>query len=157
MLAKRGFNPPGIVFPLSGAILARIDEYREVLESYSKRLLPCIQWTPTRQGDVSVLSETSDFYRFFDATPHAEFLYSCAKRTIEIDLPEETNFLEKFDGLSGGLDTMFEMSNVTKNLLFRFLHQNGGQLSKRGKSKEFSKLTISEVEAVEALYRECFG
>lgn len=157
ILAKRGFNPPGIVFPVSAAILDRIDEYREVLESYSKRLLPCIEWIPTREGNVSVRNETTDFYRFFDATPHAEFLYSCVKRTIEVDLPDETKFLDNFDRFSAGLDTIFEMSNVTKNLLFRFLHQNRGELSKRARSREFSKLEEHEVDAVEELYREYFG
>lgn len=156
ILAKRGFNPPGMVFPVSAAILDRIDEYREVLESYSKRLLPCIQWTPAMEGNVSVQNETSDFYRFFDATSHAEFLYSCVKRTIEIDLPDETKFLENYDRFSGGLETMFDMSNVTKDRLFRFLHQNDGKLSKRAKSNEFSKLDADEIEAVEELYRECF-
>ncbi len=156
ILAKRGFNPAGIVFPVSAAIQDRIDEYREVLESYSKRLLPCIQWTPTSEGNVSVENETADLYRFFDATPHAEFLYSCAKRTIEIDLPDETAFLTSFDRFSVGVDAMLEMSNVTKDLLFRFLHQNSGKLSKRAKSKEFASLGEDEVAAVEALYNECF-
>ena len=157
ILAKRGFNPHGMVFPVSAAILDRIDDYREVLESYSKRLLPCIQWVPTRQGNVSVQNETRDFYRFFDATPHAEFLYSCVKRTIEIDLPDETKFLENYDRFSGGLGTMFDMSNVTKDHLFRFLNQNEGKLSKRARSKKFSQLDADEIEAVEELYRECFG
>ncbi|MCY4040314.1 MAG: Fic family protein, partial [Gammaproteobacteria bacterium] len=156
ILAKRGFNPAGIVFPVSAAIQDRIDEYREVLESYSKRLLPCIQWTPTSEGNVSVENETADLYRFFDATPHAEFLYSCAKRTIEIDLPDETAFLTSFDRFSVGVDAMLEMSNVTKDLLFRFLHQNSGKLSKRAKSKEFASLGEDEIAAVEALYNECF-
>ena len=37
VLAGRGFNPPGVVFPVSAAILDRIDGYRAVLESYSRR------------------------------------------------------------------------------------------------------------------------
>ena len=28
ILAERGFNPPGVVFPVSAAILDRIDDYR---------------------------------------------------------------------------------------------------------------------------------
>jgi hypothetical protein len=31
------------VFPVSAAILERIDDYRRVLEDYSRRLLPLIQ------------------------------------------------------------------------------------------------------------------
>jgi hypothetical protein len=157
ILTKRGFNPPGMVFPVSAAILDRIDDYREVLEDYSKRLLPCIDWASTRDGNVDVQNDTADFYRFFDATPHTEFLYSCVQRTIEIDLPEEAKFLEGYDRFCAGLDAMFEMPNRTKNLLFRFVHQNGGRLSKRATSKEFSSLSKEEIEAVEDLYQQCFG
>ena len=42
MLAVRGFNPPGVVFPVSSAILDHIDGYRRVLETYSQRLLPIV-------------------------------------------------------------------------------------------------------------------
>ena len=61
-----------------------------------------------------------------------------------------------FHRFSCGLDTMFEMSNVTKHLLCRFLHENSGKLSKRSKSKEFSKLEEHEVDVIEELFRECF-
>ncbi|MBZ9909526.1 MULTISPECIES: Fic family protein [Mesorhizobium] len=67
--------------PVSAAILDQIDEYRRVLESNSKRLLPLVEWEPTPQ--FNVLNDTGDFYRYFDATPHAEFLYACVRRTIE--------------------------------------------------------------------------
>jgi len=92
-LARRGYNPAGVVFPVSAAILERIDDYRTVLEEHSRRLLPLIRWEPTPDRIVKVLSDTADFYRFFDATPHAEFLYACVKKTIEEDLPHETDFL----------------------------------------------------------------
>ena len=92
VLAQRGFNPPGVVFPISSAILERIDEYRGVLESYSTRLLPMIEWRTTDSFNVEVTNETGDFYRFFDATPHVEFLYSCVQKIIDVDLPYETDF-----------------------------------------------------------------
>ena len=44
VLAQRGFNPAGVVFPVSAVILARIDEYRATLQGYSRRLLPLIAW-----------------------------------------------------------------------------------------------------------------
>jgi hypothetical protein len=44
VLAERGFNPPGVVFPVSAAILKRVDDYRQVVEDYSQRLLPLIDW-----------------------------------------------------------------------------------------------------------------
>ena len=87
VLSARGFNPAGIVFPVSAAILDRIDDYRRVLESYSTRLLPCVDWRLTPRMNVDVMNDTGDFYRFFDATPHAEILFECVQRTIEYDLP----------------------------------------------------------------------
>ena len=36
---------------------------------------------PTDTNNVRVLNDTADFYCFFDATPHAEFLYACVRQT----------------------------------------------------------------------------
>jgi hypothetical protein len=156
VLARRGFNPAGIVFPVSAAILTRIDEYRSALEDYSRRLLPVIDWEPTADGNVKVLNETADFYRFFDATPHAEFLYTCVKQTIEEDLPRETEFLERYDQFRARIEAIVDMPDGTIDLLFRFLHQNAGHLSKRARAQEFSKMTEAEVTAAEDAYLACF-
>ncbi len=157
VLAKRGFNPPGIVFPVSAVILSRIEEYKAVLEDYSKRLLPVIRWRPTPHGNVEVINDTADFYRFFDATPHAEFLYSCVAETIESELPKETEFLRQHDQFIESVQAIVDMPDRTRDLLFRFLHQNDGRLSKRAREKEFAPLTDEEVRRIEAAYAESFG
>lgn len=156
VLAQRGFNSAGVVFPISAAILARIDEYRATLEDYSRRLLPVIDWEPTADGNVRVLNDTADFYRFFDAAPHAEFLYACVKKTIEEDLPRETEFLERYDQFRARIESIVDMPDRTIDLLFRFLNQNGGRLSKRAREHEFAQMTEVEVSAAEAAYRESF-
>ena len=157
VLAERGFNPPGLVFPVSAVILDRIDDYRRTLESYSARLLPMIEWEPTPDGNVRVLNETADFYRFFDATPHAEFLYECVERTIDVDLPAETRFLKAYDAFRREVAHIVDMPDRTADLLFRFLHQNSGTLSKRGREQEFAQLTSSEVSQIEAAYADFFA
>jgi hypothetical protein len=157
VLAWRGFNPPGIHFPVSAAILDRIDEYRSVLESYSARLLPLIKWEPNDDGNVHVLNDTADFYRFFDATPHAEFLYACVRQAIEQDLPNETKFLASFDRFRSGVEAVVDMPQRTLGNLLGFLRQNGGHLSERARDREFAKLTDEEAARIEALYAEAFG
>ena len=152
VLAERGYNPPGVVFPVSAAILDQIDQYRTTLESYSQRLLAHIRWEPTEKFNVRVLNDTGDFYRFFDATPHAEFLYTCVKRTIEHDLPHETAFLRRYDEFRRRIEGMIDMPERTVDLLFRFLGQNNGKLSNRAKDKEFAALTTDEVKRIEAIY-----
>jgi len=157
VLAERGFNPPGLVIPISAAILDQMDAYRRVLEEFSKRLLPLIDWEPTEEGNVRVISDTADFYRYFDATPQAEFLYGCVRRTIEEDLPNETDFLRRFDRFKSRLEGIADMSDRRIDLLFRFLQQSGGGLSKRARDREFSKLEDKEAKRIETIYSEVFG
>ncbi|PWL19990.1 MAG: cell filamentation protein Fic [Altererythrobacter sp. XM-24bin4] len=155
-LSARGFNPPGIVFPVSAVILERIEEYRRTLEGYSERLLPLVRWEPTEKMNVHVLNETGDYYRYFDATPHAEFLFACVEATIAHNLPEEAAFLERYDRFKNQVEALIEMPASTVDLLFSFLKQNDGKLSKRARDKEFAALSDAETTAFEALYREIF-
>lgn len=156
VLAARGFNPPGIVFPVSATILERIDEYRQVLEIYSRRVLPLVKWKPTQDGNVEVLNDTGDFYRYFDATPQAEFLYACVKKTALEDLPEEADYLRRYDVFKARVEAIVEMPDRTIDLLFRMLRQNKGKLSKRAREKEFALLTTDEAQRVEQAYEEAF-
>ena len=152
VLAARGFNPQGVVFPVSATILARIDEYRAVLETYSQRVLPLVEWRATDAGNVEVLNDTGDFYRYFDATPQAEFLYCCVQQTVEKDLPEETDYLRRYDAFRASVEAIVEMPDRTIDLLFRFMRQNDGKFSKRARDHEFSKLTPPEIEKIEAAF-----
>jgi Fic family protein len=155
-LAAAGYNPPGVVFPVSAAIYRNIASYKSILESYSRPLLDLIEWRPTPAGNVRVLNGTANYYRFFDATAHAEFLYRCVEETIEQDLPQEVAYLEAFDQFSKGVQEIVDMSEQKVDLLHRFLRQHNGRLSKRARTGEFAALTAEEVERVEALYRDSF-
>lgn len=157
VLATAGYNPPGVVFPISAAILRRIDEYKTVLESYSAPLLPLVNWRATSDGNVEVLNETVDYYRYFDATRHAEFLYSCVEQTVDHDLPTEMRFLEAFDRFSIAVKNIVEMPDREIERLRAFLAQGQGRLSERAREREFRALTTDEVATIEALYGELVG
>src|ERR1700730_11860855 len=121
------------------------------------RLLPLIEWEPTDKGNVRVLNDTGDYYRFFDATPHAEFLYECVERTIEVDLPAETSFLKGYDSFRRQVEDLVDMPDNTVDLLFRFLRQNDGRLSRRAREREFAELTEDEVAKIDAAYAKAFS
>jgi hypothetical protein len=156
VLAQRGFNPPGVVFPVSAAILTAINDYRLVLESYSQRLLPLIEWKPTDRGNVEVLNDTGDFYRFFDATLHTEFLFECVRRTIEEDLPQEADYLQRHDQAVRRIMDAVEMPDRTAGDFVMFVRQNGGTLSHRRREREFAPLTDEEVGRLEAIVNDAF-
>ncbi|HEX9965611.1 MAG TPA: Fic family protein [Allosphingosinicella sp.] len=156
-LAAARYNPPGLVFPISAVILRRLNEYKAVLESYSRPLLPHIHWRPTTTGNVEVLDDTADFYRYFDATAHADFLYSCVEQTIEQDLPSEVAFLEAFERFSDGVQQIVDMPATRIELLRKFLEQGRGRLSQRAREREFAALTAAETQRIEQLYGEAFA
>lgn len=156
VLATSGYNPPGVIFPVSAAILRNIDGYRGVLESYSRPLLDCIDWRAAPNGNIEVLNNTSDYYRYFDATAHAEFLYRCVEQTIEHDLPEEVAFLQAYDRFAHGVQEIADMPAEKIELLHRFLRQEDGRLSKRARENEFAALTDREAEQIAAVYRSSF-
>lgn len=156
ILSKMKYTPQGIIFPVSAAILDKIEDYRKVLESYSHPLLDFIEWKKTKDNNVEVLNETIDYYRYFDATIQTEFLFDCVDYTIQKIIPEEVAYLMKFDVMKLWLDDHFQMPDKTVDLLIRFLEQNNGTLSKRAKEKEFENLTEDEVSSIEKNYNVIF-
>jgi hypothetical protein len=153
-LAASGFAPTGLVFPVSAVMLREIDAYRRELESYSAPLLACIRWQPTESGNVEVLNETASWYRYFDATAHAEFLYRCVQATVESDLPHEVAYLRAYDAFVASVTAMVDMPASTLDLLHRFLRQNDGQLSQRARDWEFKALTDAETARIEAIFAD---
>jgi hypothetical protein len=115
-----------------------------------------IEWKPADNNNVELLNDTSDLYRYFDATKQVEFLYSCVQQTIDQTIPEEVEYLEKYDLMKGYLDNLFQMPDKTVALLVRFLEQGKGKLSERAKTKEFKELTEVEVKTIENKYLEIF-
>ncbi len=156
ILAIKKFAQQGVIFPVSASILDRIDDYRKVLESYSQPLLDYIEWKPTKKHNVDVLNETIDYYRYFDATKLAEFLYECVDDTIINVIPREIDYLNKFDEMKQYLDDHYEMPDRMVALLLRFLEQNNGRFSKRAKSKELNALNEDEIHSIEEKYLEIF-
>lgn len=156
VLAEKDFVPKGLIFPVSAVILARIEEYRNILEHYSKPRLELIEWRPTEKNNVEVLNKTIDLYRYFDATKQAEFFFECVEKTVNNILPEEVTYLKKYDTLNEFIKNYIDMPDKFVDLLIRFLTQNNGKLSNRARKKEFEKLTDNEIRAIEGKYSEIF-
>jgi hypothetical protein len=157
ILAKMNFAQQGMVFPVSASILDHIADYQQVLESYSRPLLEFVEWKATPKNNIEVLNDTADYYRYFDATKQAEFLYACVQDTVETIIPNEVDYLNHYDEMKRFLDNNYEMPDRTVALLVRFLEQNGGVLSIRARSKEFKELSNNEVIDIENMYQEIFG
>lgn len=153
ILAKMRFTQQGIIFPVSASILDHIDDYRKVLEDFSHQLLEFIEWETTIDNNVNIKNNTIDYYRYFDATPMAEFLFDCVNDTIKNIIPAEVYYLQKYDAFKNYLDNTFEMPDKMVADLVRFLEQNDGKLSIRARAKEFKMLEESEIVEIENHFR----
>jgi hypothetical protein len=157
LLSAMKYSPQGIIFPVSASILERIEDYAKILESHSHPLLDFIQWEKTQDNNITVLNETADYYRYFDATKQAEFLCECIDNTIHAIIPAEVAYLQNYDAMKLWLDNQFQMPDKMVALLMRFLEQNNGLLSQTAKEKEFTDLTEKEVKEIEENYQVYFN
>lgn len=156
ILSQTGYTEQGIIFPISASILTHIKDYAKSLESYSHPILNFIDWKPSENNNVEILNDTIDYYRYFDATRQAEFLFYCVNDTLVHIIPNEVEFLKKYDAFKQFLDHKFEMPDNMISLIVGFLEQGNGTLSVRSRKKEFSALTQKEVEEIETTFKEIF-
>jgi Fic family protein len=156
VLARMNYTEQGMIFPVSSSILSHIKDYQKALSAYSSPILDFIEWETAPDKNVNVLNETIDLYRFFDATQQAEFLYECVKDTIENIIPQEVDYLRKYDEFKLFIDESFEMPDNMVSLLVSFLEQGNGTLSNRAIKKEFSMLSEAEIKRIENEFKTIF-
>lgn len=156
ILARMGYTKRGMIFPVSAAILNRIDEYQKTLEDYSSQRLELIDWKPTTDHNVKILNDSIDLYRYYDLTTQAEFLFDCVEETIEQIIPDELNYLEKYDQMTQYINNHFTVPNTKVDLLIKFLNQNNGKLSKNKRLKEFDDLNEDEIKSIEKNFQSIF-
>ena len=152
-LAKLKFAPQGVLFPVSAAMLRTPKAYDAALNAFSKNTMPLIKYEMDDQQRLTVLSSTDKLYRYYDATPQAEYLYEAVAETIRKDLREEIEFLEVFDKAMAAVKMIVDMPNARASLLTRFILQNHGTLSAK-KRRQFPELRDEEIARIEEAIRQ---
>ncbi|GAG01454.1 unnamed protein product, partial [marine sediment metagenome] len=145
-----------MIFLVSAAILDWISDYQKVLEDFSSQRMDLIEWEPTPSHNIRILNDTIDLYRYYDLTTQAEFLYECVKETIIRIIPDEIEYLEKYDRLTNAINSLINLPDTKVDLLIKYLYQSNGILSKRKRQKDFDELTEEEISMIEQHYAEIF-
>lgn len=153
VLARRGFSPPGVIFPVSAAILRDRRSYDQVLETFSRPLFEFIRWRWTAEQEIVVESDTADLYRYFDATAFAEYLYDRVADTVRRDLKEELGFVAVFDRALDAVREIVDMPDRRASLFVRLCMQNGGRLA-AAKRQQFPELEDAEIAAMEVAVQD---
>ena len=156
ILSAAGFTPKGIVLPVSAVILANLDQYVEVLEAFSKPLVARTEYNPDTPN-VPATGNDAVFFKYFDATEQASFLYRSLENTVENDLQNEIAFLIGFDKARSQLKALFDWPPHSLDLFIRLVHQNNYELSRTKKQSYFEWLSNDELSRFEHLVKEAFN
>lgn len=156
VLAEKQFTPLGLIFPVSSVMQNHIDDYKRVLRDHSAPLMNYIEWKPTLSGNVEVTNETKDLYCYSDYTEEAEFIYSCVKSTIEKDLPQELDYLQRHERAMQRISGLIELPDRLAQDFIMFTLNNNGKLPNARRKKIFKGLTEQEVNDLQSIINEEF-
>ena len=156
VLARRGFTPKGIMFPVSAAMLKNRGAYEAALEAFSKPLMALVDYSLDENGRMTVHNDTAVFYQYIDMTDQAEALFQLIQETIERDLVEELDFLRNYDEARSAIQQVVDMPDRMIDLFIRCCLQNNGRLSSRKRAGDFARLTDAEVPRMEAIVQKAY-
>ncbi len=149
-LAHLKFTPEGVVFPISTVIVKNMKNYDSILESFSKPLMELIgDYKINDIGELQVLHDSCDLYRFIDFTLFAEFLFQCVDKTVMSDFQEELSFIVDYDMIKKQIKEVVDMPDQRIDLFIKCVRQNNGVLSLKKKESYFQMLTDEEIRKME--------
>ena len=157
ILARRGFTPEGIIFPVSASMLKDLAAYDASLEAFSRPLMALVEYSLDEEGRMTVPGETARWYRYIDMTPQAEALFRFIERTINTELVEELAFLANYDRTKKAIQDIVDMPDRKIDLFIRACLQTGGRLSARKRASHFGFLSDREVARMEQAVQAAYG
>lgn len=157
ILARRGFTPKGIMFPISASMLKNPDGYNDSLEAFSRPLITLVEYSLDEEGRMTVHNDTARWYRYADMTPQAEALFLFIAQTIDAELVGELDFLANYDKAKRAILEIIDIPDRQIDLFIRFCLENNGKLSERKHSSHFNSLSEDEIDRMEQAVQAAFG
>jgi Fic family protein len=157
ILARRGFTPEGVMFPISASMLKNPADYDASLEAFSRHLMPLVEYSLDEDGRMTVHNDTAMWYRYIDMTPQAEALFRFIDQTINTELADELAFLANYDKTKEAIQEIVDMPDRQIDLFIRFCLQNNGRISARKRENQFDYLSDEEVTRMEQAVQSFYG
>jgi len=157
IIARRGFTPEGVMFPISASMLKNPADYDASLEAFSRQLMPLVEYSLDEEGRMIVHNDTAIWYRYIDMTPQAEALFRFIEQTIDTELARELAFLANYDRTKKAIQEIVDMPDRQIDLFIRFCLQNNGRLSARKRASHFHTLSDEEIARMEEAVQSAYG
>jgi len=157
VLARRGFTPEGIMFPVSASMLKKRADYDASLEAFSRPLMALVEYSLDKGGRMTVQNDTARWYSYVDMTPQAEALFRFIQQTIDTELVEQLVFLANYDETKRAIQEIVDMPDREIDLFIRYCLQNNGRLSARKRASHFDSLSEDEIARMEQAIQPAYG
>ncbi len=157
ILARRGFTPKGVMFPISATLLKNSADYDASLEAFSRQLMPMVKYSLDEDGRMTVHNDTAIWYRYIDMTLQSETLFRFIDQTIDTELVCELLFLANYDKTKKAIQEIVDMPDRQIDLFIRFCLQNNGRLSARKRTSHFGSLADEEISRMEQSVQSAYG
>ncbi len=147
-LCQSGSLDNGLVLPVSVAMKKHEAEYLRVLQRYSSpaRRRWRVGWIDAGQYDFEFIGHPS-MYRYWDATAQVEFGFRMAEQALEVELRQETLFLEHYDAIISAVNERYDVRGSDLSTLIVSCLDNRGVVSKRRRD-QFAMQVPAEVFAL---------
>ena len=121
-----------------------------MLESFSKKLLPLVDYQLADDGSMTVMNDTADFYRFINFTSIVEKFFDVVEETLKTELVPELDYLIAWERTREQMRELVDMPEKKVMLFIKFTEQNNGVFpnSRRDSFRELTDNEIAELAQI---------
>lgn len=136
-LCRSGALEDGLLLPISVAMKREEQAYLQALQTFSRpaRSFWNATWLDAEDVDLQFTGHPS-IYRYWDATACVEFTLEMARRALEVELREETEFLQAYDRVVEAVNARFDLIGSDLSKLVMMCLDQGGLVS-QNRRKQF--------------------
>lgn len=154
-LCQSGALENGLLLPVSVAMKRDERMYLETLQAFSRpvREFWQVNWIDFEQYGFEFQGSDA-VYRYWDATPSVVFTCQMAKRALEVELREETAFLESYDTVYKAVDEQFDVRGSDLAALVMMCLTNGGVVSNNRRKQYLYRVPEAIFDGIEEVTRD---
>ncbi|MBR4676179.1 MAG: Fic family protein [Victivallales bacterium] len=153
VLNAMGFCPENVIFPVSALLYKNAKLYDGMLESFSRRLLPLVEYRLAADGSMTVENDTVDFYRHIDFTRIVEDFFDAVEQTLKNELLPELDYLARWEKARSLMREIVDMPDKKVAQFILFTQQNNGIFPK-ARRMMFQELADEEIAALAKVVKD---
>ncbi len=152
LLAAKKFCPEHIIFPVSAVLYKNRECYDRMLESFSRKLMPLVEYRLDATGVMTVQNETADYYRYINFTQIVEEIFDIIEESLQTELIPELEYLAAWDRARSLMRSVVDMPERKAMQMILFVQQNNGEFPHRRRDF-FPELTDEEIAKLSEIIR----